>query len=144
MIIRQSLTVQQFLQNNLSSKLSFMVQTLSIFTFSNYEFLGKIKRKSYICIPSSFRGKKMQPFHPISKSSVHTKFCREYMYNQVKTDFCNKRRIKQFCDKRFKILFKATPIHYSGQLSVAARKSTYPIRNVQLSEAERNNISPLQ
>jgi hypothetical protein len=26
---------------------------------------------------------------------------------------------------------------------VAARKSTYPIRNVQLSEAERNNISPL-
>ena len=26
----------------------------------------------------------------------------------------------------------------------AAQKSTYPIRNVQLSDADRNNISPLQ
>jgi hypothetical protein len=35
-------------------------------------------------------------------------------------------------------------LHYTGWLSVALRKSTYPIRNVQLSEAEQNNISLLQ
>ena len=88
-----NLMVQQFLQNNLSSKRSFMVQTLSIFTFSDYDFLGKIKRKrsSYICIPSSFRAREenvaISPDLQLNRQCIQNFLEYICIYNQVKTYF---------------------------------------------------------
>jgi hypothetical protein len=42
------------------------------------------------------------------------------------------------------LIFITKQNYYNIKLSEAARKSTNPIRNVQLSETERNHISPMQ